>query len=146
MASIPDPVMNGLTAARTALEARSAGVVPGEQIQGEHRSERRCAAETRYAPDKIAPRERNAFPSPADGRFRAFTDNLVRGHGDGLEPRRAEAVHRGGGGGCRQPREHRGDARHVLPLRPVRKEKGFCEDTSRPGRGSAPTPRVKLTA
>ena len=57
-------------------------------------------------------------PAP-DGRLGSAQDDLVGGHGDGLESRRAEAVDGGAGHGDGQAGAEESHPRHVVALRPV---------------------------
>ena len=68
----------------------------------------------------IANDQADGFHAAADGGFGAFSNNLVRGHGDGLQPGGAEAVHGDGGRRNRETGEQRRHARDVVALHSVR--------------------------
>jgi len=67
----------------------------------------------------VARGERDTFGAAADGSFRALIDDLVRGHGDGLEPGGAEAIDGGRCDGDGQSSKHGGHASDVRTLRTV---------------------------
>src|SRR5215831_663480 len=64
----------------------------------------------------VALHHADALEPAANSGFGPAHDDLMRRHGDGLEPRRAEAVDGGAGHGDGEASAEEGDARHVVAL------------------------------
>ena len=68
----------------------------------------------------VANDQTDGFHAAADGGLGAFAHDLVRGHRNGLQAGRTEAVHGDGGGRNREAGEQRRHARDVVALHAVR--------------------------